>query len=504
MKKSIVRLSACLLLAAMLTSSLLACSDGTAEDTADAQTDASVTGAATTEAVTTEDPNLRANARDNLPDTLNYDDAVIRIMAMEELAKYDVWGEGEESADIIYDAVYNRNVSVEERLNITFQPDIQAVKWSDFSAMMRNLVQGGDDTYDFFFTMGNASIQSGNDHLFIDMSDNEYIDFDQPWWWSEAMDELSLDGVTYRYLVGDISLSHYMMSGCTLFNKVLYEDALGDPEELYKLVLDGGWTMDKLREYCTAVYQDENGDGAVNEGDLYGSIIGNPEILKQMEYATDLQRYTRDENGYIQLAYDEERAVKLTEMLFALLYETTGIEYRSEYTSSALFSQRNMVFYLERLRVATNDQIRDMEDDYGIIPLPKMDDAQQEYRALIHNNSEFIVVPKTAKDPSMSGAVIEALCAESYRSVVEVFYESAMKLKYSRDAYSGQCIDLIAESARKNVLYEYDGTFGCGTIITDMVKQKSTNFASSYAAKKTITEKIIQKYMQNLEKEKQA
>ena len=502
MKKRMSRFTAGLLASLMLIVSLASCAGGEddAADTTQSGAEVSETPAVTE---TTADPNLRINAKDNLPSDLNYDNAVVRVLAMEELAKYDVWGEGEESADIIYDAVYNRNVAVEERLNIQLQPDIQAIKWQAYAAMVRNLVQGGDDTYDFMFIMGNASIQSGNDTQFMDLSDNTYIDFDQPWWWSEAMDELSLDGETYRYLVGDISLSHYMMSGATLFNKALYENVLGDPEELYKLVLDGGWTLDTLREYCTAAYQDVNGDGALNSGDIYGSIIGNPEILKQMEYATDLQRYTRDEKGWIQLAYDEERAIELTEKLCALLYETTGIEYRSDYTNSALFAQRNMVFFLERLRVATGDQIRNMEDDYGIIPLPKMDDKQQEYRALIHNNSEFIVIPKTAKDPSMSGAVIEALCAESYRSVVEVFYESALKLKYSRDAYSGQCIDLIASSARKNVLYEYNGTFGCGNLITDLVKQNSTNFASSYASSKTITGKIIQKFMENLEKEKQ-
>jgi len=163
-----------------------------------------------------------------------------------------------------------------------------------------------------------------------------------------------------------------------------------------------------------------------------------------------------------------------------------------------------MVFFLERLRVALGDNVRNMEDDYGIIPLPKMDENQTEYKALIHNNSEYVTIPKTAKDPLMSGAVIEALCAESYRSVVEPFYESAMKLKYSRDAYSGQCIDLISASARKNVIYEYDGIFSCGTIVSDCVVAANSNFASTFAKRKTVAEKVIDKYMANFEKEKAA
>lgn len=495
--------AAWILLAAMLLPSIVSCGKD-AENTPPDSTDAPPESADTADSATEPEESefRRADAKDNLPPDLKFDGESINILAMQELADYDVWGEGEESADIVYDAVYSRNLSVESRLGVTILPDIHAVKWADFATLMRNLVQGGDSTYDFFFTMGNASIQSGNDNLFLDLRENPYIDFQQDWWWSGAMEELSLDGTTIRYLVGDISLSHYMLSGCTLFNKALYTDAFGDPDALYQLVLDGGWTLDKLREQAQAAYNDANGDGVVNEGDLYGSIIGNPEMLKQLEYATDLRRYTRDDKGYVQLDYDEERAAALTQKLCALLYETQGVEYRSAYTSSKLFSNRSMMFYLERLRVALGADLREMEDDYGIIPLPKMDEEQKEYKALIHNNSEYVVIPKTAPDPARSGAVIEALCAESYRSVVEVFYEKAMKLKYSRDAVSGQCIDLISQCARKNVLYEYDGVFQCGTVVTNCVAAGNTNFASTFAKVKTTSERIMQKYMEKFEKDK--
>ena len=43
-----------------------------------------------------------------------------------------------------------------------------------------------------------------------------------------------------------------MTCGCTFFNKALYEDVFGDPDELYKLTLDGGRTLDKFREMAGA------------------------------------------------------------------------------------------------------------------------------------------------------------------------------------------------------------------------------------------------------------
>ena len=458
-----------------------------------------------TEETETEDP--RKTMPDNLPADLNFGGAAVRILGYSNSnwSAYDICGLQEESGDLVFDAVYDRTRKVEERLNVTIEPDLHESKWQDYASLMRSLVQSGDDSYGMFYTMGNASIQSSNDKLFRDLADAPYLDFSQPWWWKEAMDELSLDGSTYRYLVGDISLTHYMTCGCTFFNKALYEDTFGDPDELYKLTLDGGWTLDTFRKMAGEAYRDVNGNGAVDEGDVYGSIVGNPELLKQLEYATDLQRYTRDENGYISFGYDEERAALLTEKLVQLLYETPGVEYRSAYTASQLFSNRSMVFFLERLNVTFNGVMREMEDDFGIIPLPKLDESQKEYRALIHNNSEFVVVPKPAAEPEMACAVIEAMCAESYRSVIQPFYEQAMKLKYSRDAYSGQCIDLIRQGARKVVLYEYDDVFNqCATIITSCVREQSTNFSSTYAKRKSAASKTIEKYMDKFEKDKEA
>lgn len=444
----------------------------------------------------------RADAKDNLPSDLSFDGQTVKILTMTLFAAYDAYGTREESADIIFDAVYRRNCKVEDRLAVTLDyVDSQSTSWGNYAMEMRNLVQSGDDTYAFYFTMGNSSIQSGNDTLFLDLSDSEYLDFDQSWWWKEAMYDLSLDNSTIRYLVGDICTTHRLMVPCTYFNKALYENQFGEPDELYKLALEGKWTFDKLGEYASAAYQDLNGDGIMSEGDLYGTIIGGWETLKKLEYASDIQNFTRNEKGYIQFDYDSGRATTAVDTLCKLLYETNGVEFRTANTSSALFVNRSMMFYVEAVWEAVNARLRSMEDDYGIIPVPKLDE-NQDYVTLIHNNSQFIAVPKTCPDRSMAEAVIEALCAESYRTVVEPFFEIALKSKYSRDAYSSQCLDLIQQSARKKIMYEYDGVFHCGTLVATCVGNNSRNFASSLASIREQSTLAIEKYMDEFEKQK--
>ena len=499
-----------LLLAAMLALPALAsCGSGSSGDEAPAKE--STAAADTAEAVETEDPNARQNAKDNLPADLNYKGAKVTILAQGAATGHlqDLNGFSDDDSDVLNDAIHQRNMKVEERLNVKLAPDFLTDAWKDYRDMMKSLVASGDTSHDFFYTMGNASIQSDNDVLFLDLADAPYLDYEQPWWWINAMTELSLDGKTFYYLVSEACISNYSCAGAAFFNKKLYTDYLGDPDDMYRTVLDGKWTLDKWGELSQKCYNDLNGNGIQDKGDLWGSYFGNVETLKEIEYATDLTRFTRDKDGYIQFGYDIERAAQLVEKLNKLLYETKGLTYVSDLSagdSYTIFANGEEVFLIRQLSAAASATLREMEDDYGVIPQPKMDEKQKEYRSLIHNNSNFIVIPKTAaSNLERTCAVIEALSAESYRTVTDVYYEIAMKMKYSRDAYSGQCMDLIRETAVKSVLFEYNVPFKYGgTIVTTCVGANSNDFASKYASVKSAAEAAITARMEQLAKEKAA
>lgn len=494
------------LLAAVLLLPLAACNSN--EPDAASDTPISETTSNISSETETEDPSLRKNAKDNLPDDLDLNGTTINVLAWDHMySRYDLFGDEELSGDIVFNAINNRNNTVEERLNCVINTMLSPdPKWADFASLIQKTVSAGDDVYSIILGMGNSTIQYGNDKYFMDVSGLKYLDFDQPWWWKESIDELSLDGKTYLYLVGDMQLSNYLASGAVYFNKRLYENAIGSSDALYELVINGGWTWDKLHEYCETGSQDLNGDGELTEDDLMGSILGHSVLLGMMEYTADVRRSSRDENGYVQLDYDLERAATITQKLYNLLYETKGFRYdKDNYTKATAFSSGKMLFYIERLNQATSAELRDMEDDYGIIPMAKADDTQTEYMSLVQNAAMNVAIPVTCSNPDDAAAVLEALNAESYRSVVESFYETALKNKYSRDSYSGQCIDMIANSAKRFVIYEYTNQWAnAGTLISDCVAAKNTDFASAYAKKAAACEKAMTKYMETFEKQKTA
>jgi len=495
------RIASALLAALMLCGALASCSSGNTEDTTAPDTTAAPAETDPVETETTETG--RADAKDSLPDDLNLEGMTVHIHSF-SAEDYDIIGKEEESGDVVFDAVYARTRSVAERLNadITWS-DSEHEKWQDFSASLEKTIMAGDDVWQMVFAQGNSTIQSSRDHLFLDLADAKYLDYTQPWWWNDAMTEVSFDGQVRRYLIGDIALSNFLRAGCVYFNKNMYTDALGDPDDLYKTVIDGAWTLDKMAEVAQAGYQDVNGNGQVDDGDIYGYYFGGKDYLIHMEYALDVERYHRDENGYPVVEYNMERAQLAVDKLNKLLHQTHGCFFSSTNVGRPVFASRQTFFFGNQLLAAVSADLRDMEDDYGIIPFPKLDEKQENYMNLLYNSSSVVTIPITCAEHEKVGAVIEAMCAESYRSVVEVFYETALKTKYSRDSYSGQCIDIIRDATRKNLIYEYNAQIGYPSmLITNCVSANNSGLSSAVASTVPSANKIIEKKIAAMEKEK--
>jgi hypothetical protein len=86
--------------------------------------------------------------------------------------------------------------------------------------------------------------------------------------------------------------------------------------------------------------------------------------------------------------------------------------------------------------------LREMESDFGVLPFPKYNEQQENYRTNVIF-FDTTSVPITVTDTDRSSIVIEALTAESARSVIPAYYEVSLKTKYSRDNESQEMLDLI-------------------------------------------------------------
>ncbi len=446
-----------LLLALLLTVSLASCGGSTPAETT-APSDGETTAAP-------EEPEIpRDQTPDNLP-KLDFGGKSVRISYRGEDVTRRNEIEGEDSGDVVSDAVYARNLSVEDRLNVKFEFIPGDSNYETYMSQLRTVLLSGDDAYDIVDAIQWRALPQAVEGLYYNLSDAPYIDFDQPWWNTAYMNEISLNSDQIYMLSGDISVWQIRWLSATFFNKRMFEDLYGSPDALYQTVLDGNWTHAKFREYVKGAYQDLNSNGKTDDGDILGAGSTSVSQTDHFVFPAGLRFTTRDKDGYPVLLTDQSRNVKVIETLYSLYFETPGmlLDKTGSYQDKQFvdfFTGGTMLFYPNRMY--TTDNLRDMKDPYGIIPQPKLDETQETYLSLVHDGTTLFGIPITAKSIEMPCAVLEAMCAENYRTVIPAYYEVALKVKYTRDDISSQIIDLIHDNATTDFVYANNYCFASG------------------------------------------
>ena len=102
----------------------------------------------------------RETTPDNLPEWLDFNGDTISVIHREGLQEYEASGDGE-VADIVYQAVYERNLKVESRLNIKFDwVPTKSGGLSETKTEMVNLLSAFVDDYDYILTTNNTILAS--------------------------------------------------------------------------------------------------------------------------------------------------------------------------------------------------------------------------------------------------------------------------------------------------------------------------------------------------------
>ena len=442
---------------------------------------------------------------DALPE-LDFEGKPIRVLYREDVV--NAFYVAEQTGDIVDDAVYKANSAVEERLNVNFELITAAgsanADRTTFMNLITTSVLAGDNAYDLTGVLSYnmpTLIQQG---VYLDLNEVKYLDFDKPWWIQDLTDLASLHGKLY-FASGDISLELTQRIFCMLFNKNLAE-TLGT-EDIYKLVSDGKWTLDKAAEIGTAAYSDLNGNSEMDPEDRYGLVVTDYNHMSGFEGSLGLQETSQDADGIHHIDFGGERVVNAIQKLVTVFGENNGVFYQTE--SDANSNEPHQPYYAMfkggRLLITTTEfhQIssiyRDTEDDYGVIPYPKLDEAQDGYYTLARNVYSSFGIPKTCADPDMVGAVMEALASENYRTTSPVYFETALKVKYSHDDVTSQMYDIIKNGLKFNFGFTFNAATGnFANNFIDAVNQGDGNWASTYASKKDAAEQKLQKFYEDV------
>lgn len=462
----------------LLLSSLSSCSSKDST-TPDAETSAGTTETAVAEPVETE-------IQDDLPEKdFGGQEYRVRSVTYDPSSYTTIFDPAELNGEIVNDALYNRNRSIEERFNMVFTASEDS--YDNNFKQLKEMNIAGDNALEMVMCINRNSFAAAVDGYLTNMERLTYLNLGKPWYSKVINDSMTIDGKLF-FAYSDECLQMFESTIVLMFNKDMMTDL--QQEIPYSIVENGEWTFDLFREYCTAAKTDLNGDGVYKKGDQFGLITNIDFYYPSMWVGADTLSVAKDENDipYFNIP-GNERWVSAMEYVVQLMSEDLIFmeDFAKRTETVQHFTERQSLFCMSTL--GRMPITRDMEDDMGILPLPKYDEAQENYRSRVIDGW-LHVVPATISDPEYVSIIMEALACESYKNVFPAYYENFVSHKILRDKESIDMMNLIKDTRVLDMgdVQWYETIRGK---YHSVVEKKNTDFASVTASVEKAAAQVI-------------
>ena len=411
-------------------------------------------------------------------------------------------GPEENSSDPLEDAVYRRNDMLQANLGVEMNM-IENPEYVSLSQDVKTDVSAATGEYHIVYQhmVDAASNLALNDCLY-NLTDLEYVDFDQPWWDQDCKNGFMI-GDNMMLVCGDLLPSTMMITAAVLFNKNLFEERNFDTP--YQDAREGKWTIDDMLTLTKEQTKDLSGDGKINyQDDFYGLVGWSLDCDYNFFFGSGCTMFTYDEDHLpvydvnadrLQQIYDKVYQLIITQQAFHVKVEEQIADSTMYSKPAEVFKAGRALFYATYLSGAVG--MREMEDDYGILPHPKYDEKQEEYLSFVNGAASVVVVPKSVSDENLelAGFMMEALASSSYYMVTDTLYEKVAKSKTARDPESAEMVDVIIRHKVFDFGYSHfqGKDLPCAGVFRTALNSKSDSIIRSINSGERTTKKELKK-----------
>jgi hypothetical protein len=257
-------------------------------------------------------------------------------------------------------------------------------------------------------------------------------------------------------------------------------------ETPYELYTSGKWTLDAMLNMMTTVARDENGDGVMDAAhDTFGWSGREFEYLPSL-YSSNLRlvKYDSAENTY-KMNLVDDGVMAVGDMLNKIINDKSlSLPGRNDETRN-LFKEGGVLFYSRLMGDFRN--LRDKEDDYGIICYPALEENTD---GMVYVQNPFtVMIPSDCDDDERLATLIEALAADTYDNVLDIYIEKAVIGKGARDIESANLLRDFIQKRAYDMSYAFD--------VFDAIKAYNNAIpGGNYASAASRTEKPFNKNIQ--------
>ena len=150
--------------------------------------------------------------------------------------------------------------------------------------------------------------------------------------------------------------------------------------------------------------------------------------------------------------------------------------------------------------VKTANNIRDMEETFGILPFPKYDEKQENYRTPLMYGLLVMTIPTTNANASETAMVMDALAYEGSQSVVPVYFDNTVAHKGLRNENSVEMLEIMKYTRSADIAVVYGWNGALAQTIQQNIFKGNTDAASAIAKQKAAIETEIEEFMELVEK----
>lgn len=408
--------------------------------------------------------------RDDLPDTMDFGGKTVRMIVRSNERFYSEFNTESYSSSVLGDALYERVLNVEDRLNINVEicPDSNASHgpWEDISTQILS------GTCDYHVAAG-SSYKAANFAIngqYRNLRNIDNLNLNKEYWAQGMIDNLTVADTTF-FATGSISTYFCDSTYVIYFNKELAQNYNIDTDGLYDMVLSGNWTFDEMLQISTGIYSDLNNNGVEDNGDLYGFGLQVTSATDGFWSAFNIKNTEVLEDGNITYSLDLDKLSTIVTKLNNFLWSQTGtvaLSENSTYAKGDVFELTNqfandqLIFVTDLLYRTSTSTLRDMESDFGVLPYPKYDTEQESYFSFVHDQMTIFGVPATvsAEDLDMVGAFLEVMASEGQNTVMPTYYNKVLTTRNIRDPESVKMLDIILSGVSNDRIWFYNSSVG--------------------------------------------
>ncbi len=389
------------------------------------------------------------------------------------------YGDGSNYGLLINDAVMDRNLYVENtyKVKLDWVDCYNTAMEARLSASTMNKGQEGvEDPYQVAIAnVHNAMNLVVGDYLYA--MGQDYINFDADYFNQECVENYTLAGNTF-FAGGDISFLDEHTAFILYYNNEMVKEYGKNFPDLYELVLSGDWTIDVLYNLSASVSKNTDGKDEYTDDDTYG--LGTTQLSAFYQYfgvyqvgkgtlpsGTEGYVLTIDKTGNIQTIV--QKMLDAKNQKDSIRTEWTG----GWSTMQLAFEQGRLLFYHEVLQKAFN--FSDMK--FGILPFPKLNDAQERYYVPSASQSTVICIPRATTNKVLSECMVEILCKTAGEYIFPAYVDTlAEKLYVGDDGESenededSPALKVVKEQVFPNMMYDLGYMYTYDGLITGSVQ----------------------------------